>query len=105
MKSDAHAHNKDNAMTAFLRNLWQFPFLRKLLLRHIRPPHHVADEIFHIHHRRDKVSSVYQRFIQYGHGKERADAARNQYKTITALPLLRKKAKNSSLASHGVWER
>ena len=41
-----------------------FPFLGKLLFRHIRPLHHIADQVFHIHDRRDEKGVVHQRFIQ-----------------------------------------
>ena len=41
-----------------------FPFLGKCLFGHIRPLHHIADQVFHIHDRRDEKGVVHQRFIQ-----------------------------------------
>ena len=43
-----------------------FPFLGKLLLGHIRPLHHIANQVFHIYDRREEKGVVYQRFIQRG---------------------------------------
>lgn len=51
-----------------------FPFLGKLLFGHIRPLHHIANQVLHIHDRRDEIRPVNQRFIQRGQRKESPDA-------------------------------
>lgn len=51
-----------------------FPFLGKLPFSHIRPLHHIANQVLHIHDRRDEIRPVNQCFIQRGQRKESSDA-------------------------------
>ena len=77
----------------FFKICGDFPFLGKLLFGHIRPLHHIADQVFHIHDRRDEISPANQRFIQRGQRKESSDAVGNQGEVLTPASLLGKKSK------------
>ena len=68
-----------------------FPLLGKLLFGHIRPLHHLADQVFHIHNRRDQISPVNQRIIQRRSRKESPDAVRDQDEVLTPISLPGKK--------------
>lgn len=70
-----------------------FPFLGKLLFGHIRPLHHIANQVLHIHDRRDEIRPVHQRFIQRGQRKISPDAVGNQGEVLTPASLLGKKRK------------
>ena len=65
-----------------------FPFLGKLLFGHIRPLHHIANQVLHIHDRRDEIRPVHQRFIQRGQRKESSDAVGYQSEMLALLFLL-----------------
>ena len=68
-----------------------FPFLGKFLFGHIRPLHHLADQVFHIHDRSDEIGPVDQRFIQRRSRKESPDAVRDQDEVLTPISLPGKK--------------
>ena len=68
-----------------------FPFLGKLLFGHIRPLHHIASQVLHIHDWGDEISPVNQCFIQRGQCEESPDAVGNQGEVLTPASLLGEK--------------
>ena len=57
------------------------------------PLHHIANQVLHIHDRRDEIRPVNQCFIQRGQRKESSDAVGNQGEVLTPASLLGKKRK------------
>lgn len=55
----------------------------EFVLRDVCLCHHVRDQVFHVHDGRDEQRAVDVFFRQRGHGKERADAVRDQCQGIT----------------------
>jgi len=57
------------------------------------PLHHIANQVLHIHDRRDEIRPVNQRFIQRGQRKESPDAVGYQSEMLALLFLFGKKSK------------
>ena len=70
---------------------WNLQLFCKLLFGHVCPQHHIFNQLFHIHNRRNQAGTINQRSIQRGQREKRADAVRYQCETIAVLPLLGEK--------------
>ena len=49
------------------------------------PLHHIANQVLHIHDRRDEIRPINQRFIQRGQRKESPDAVGYQSEMLALL--------------------